>query len=194
MHSSKVTAWCVMNSKTLVRPYWFEDGEGRTVTVIQENYCTVICKCYGSVSRCQRIVIIWQGIMQNGATPHIAYIALELLAQKSGDRVISWRMGIPWAAHSADLNLPFSFEVTQKISKKATRQHFRIQSHLLPDLSQQSLQTCARELLENLQSDWMFEPSPSSYWTSYECLKTLKTWGENRNEHQRKNSLRFASW
>ena len=30
------------------------------VTVTQENYCTIICKFYGSVSCCQRVVIIRQ--------------------------------------------------------------------------------------------------------------------------------------
>ena len=108
LHSSKVTGWCAMNSKTIIGPYWFEDADGRTVTVNQENYRTVIRKFYASV-RCRRgTVIDRQWFMQDGATPHTANATLELLRQKFGDRVISRRTDIPWAAHSPDLN-PLDF-------------------------------------------------------------------------------------
>ena len=108
LHSSKVTAWCAMNSKTIIGPYWFEDADGRTVTVDQENYRTVIRKFYASVRRRRGIVIDRQWFMQDGATPHTANATLELLRQKFGDRVISRRTDIPWAAHSPDLN-PLDF-------------------------------------------------------------------------------------
>ena len=108
LHSSKVTAWCAMNSKTIIGPYWFEDADGRTVTVNQENYRTVIRKFYASVRRRRGIVIDRQWFMQDGATPHTANATLELLRQKFGDRVISRRTDIPWAAHSPDLN-PLDF-------------------------------------------------------------------------------------
>ena len=31
LHTSKVTAWCAINSKTIIRPQWFEDDEGKTI-------------------------------------------------------------------------------------------------------------------------------------------------------------------
>ena len=97
-----------MNSKTIIGPYWFEDADGRTVTVNQENYRTVIRKFYASVRRRRGIVIDRQWFMQDGATPHTANATLELLRQKFGDSVISRRTDIPWAAHSPDLN-PLDF-------------------------------------------------------------------------------------
>ena len=58
-----------MNSKTTIEPYWFEDDEGRTVTINQENYCIVIRNFYASISRWHGTVINQQWFMQDGATP-----------------------------------------------------------------------------------------------------------------------------
>lgn len=33
LNSLKITAWCVINLKTLVEPYWFNNGEGKAITV-----------------------------------------------------------------------------------------------------------------------------------------------------------------
>ena len=104
LHSSKVTAWCAISSKAIIGPYWFEDGDGRTVTVNQENYRTIVRKFYASVTRRRGIDINRQWFMQDGATPHTANATLEPMAQKFGDRVISRRTDNPWAAHSPDLN------------------------------------------------------------------------------------------
>ena len=90
--------------KAIIGPYWFEDGDGRAVTVNQENYRTIVRKFYASVNRRRGIDINRQWFMQDGATPHTANATLELLAQKFGDRVISRRTDNPWAAHSPDLN------------------------------------------------------------------------------------------
>ena len=104
LHSSKVTAWCAISSKAIIGSYWFEDGDGRTVTVNQENYQTIVHKFYASVSRHRGIDINRQWFMQDGATPHTANATLELLAQKFGDRMICRKTNNPWAAHSPDLN------------------------------------------------------------------------------------------
>ena len=109
LHSSKVTAWCAINSKTIIGPYWFKDDEGRTVTINQDNYHIVIRKFYASISRRRGIVINQQWFMQDGATPHTANATLELLMQKFGERVISRKTDNPWAAHSTDLNPCYSF-------------------------------------------------------------------------------------
>ena len=31
LHTSEVTAWCAINSKTIIGPQWFEDDDGRTI-------------------------------------------------------------------------------------------------------------------------------------------------------------------
>ena len=103
LHSSKVTTWCAIISKTIIGPYWFEDDEGRTVTIIQENCRKVIRKVYESVSRRKEIVINQQWFVQDGSTPYTENTTLELLTQKFRDRVISQKTDNPWAAHSPDL-------------------------------------------------------------------------------------------
>lgn len=109
LHSQKVTAWCAMNSKFIIGPYWFEDDHGRTTTVNQENYRSVIHKFHASLRRRRRTIIIEnQWFMQDGATPHTANATLELLTEKFGECLISRRTDNPWAPHSPDLN-PLDF-------------------------------------------------------------------------------------
>ena len=79
LHSSEVSAWSARNSKTIIGPYWFENGEVRTVIINKENYFKIICKFYTSVSCWQGIVVDQQWFMQDGATPHTANVTLELL-------------------------------------------------------------------------------------------------------------------
>ena len=51
LHSSKVTAWWSINSKTIIGRHWFEDGGEGTGTIKQENNRKVIHKLYASLSR-----------------------------------------------------------------------------------------------------------------------------------------------
>ena len=108
LHSKKVTAWCAMNSKTIIGPFWFEDDDEMTTTVNQENYRSVIRKFCATLRRRRTIVMDRQWFMQDGATPHTANGTLELLAEKFGNRVISRRTDHEWAPHSPDLN-PLDF-------------------------------------------------------------------------------------
>lgn len=93
-----------INSKTIIGPYWLEDGEVRTVIINKENYFKIICTFFTSVSCWQGIVVNQQWFMQDGTTPLTANATLELLTRKFGDRVISQKMDNPWAANSLDLN------------------------------------------------------------------------------------------
>ena len=68
-YSSKVTAWCVINSKTKIGPYWFEDEGGKSVTVNLENYRNIIRKFCSSLDRCQMITLSQQWFLWDSATP-----------------------------------------------------------------------------------------------------------------------------
>ena len=59
-----------MNSKNIIGPYWFEDKGETSVTVIEENYCNIICKFSSSLNRPRGIATNQQKLMQDGATPH----------------------------------------------------------------------------------------------------------------------------
>ena len=67
LHSSIVTTWCAMNSKTIIVPYWFEDQHHNTVTVNQENYRKIIRKFCSSLNRRRGISMDQQWFMQDGA-------------------------------------------------------------------------------------------------------------------------------
>lgn len=54
--TAKFTAWCAMNSKTIIGPFWFEDDE-MTTTVNQENYRSVIRKFCATLRRRRTIVM-----------------------------------------------------------------------------------------------------------------------------------------
>ena len=42
LHSLKVTVWCTVSEDMIWGPYFFEDSDGRTVTVNTERYCNMI--------------------------------------------------------------------------------------------------------------------------------------------------------
>jgi len=107
LHSPKVTVWCAMSSNMVIGPFFFEDGQGNTVTVNQENYRSVLAKFVASLRRRQvNLNNAW--FQQDGATPHATIETLRRLQQVFGDRVISRRTNNPWSPHSPDLN-PLDF-------------------------------------------------------------------------------------
>ena len=63
LHSSKVTAWCAMNSKTIIGPYWFE-GCGRKDSYSEPgelSHChpQVLCICPSSSRDCHQSPMVY---------------------------------------------------------------------------------------------------------------------------------------
>ena len=108
LHSVKVTAWCALSYRGIIGPYWFEDGNERAVTVNQVIYRATVRKFCVALRRRRTIPFDMQWFQQDGATPHTAIETRQLLTQKFGDRVISFRTEHIWAPHSPDLN-PLEF-------------------------------------------------------------------------------------
>jgi hypothetical protein len=44
LHSANVTVWCAILSSRIVGPYFFEDGDGRTITVNSQPYVSMFDK------------------------------------------------------------------------------------------------------------------------------------------------------
>jgi hypothetical protein len=42
LHSEKVTVWCAISCGGIIGPYFFEDGEGQTVTVNAKWYSAML--------------------------------------------------------------------------------------------------------------------------------------------------------
>ena len=107
----KVTVWYAIACNDIIRPYWFEDENGRPVTVNTEWCAEMMPKKFIPALRQKRGVgmntVIYQ---QDGATPHTSNVSLEYLRRYfPGDRLISRRTDNPWPAHSPDLSPPDFF-------------------------------------------------------------------------------------
>ena len=46
LHSEKCTAWCAMSRHGIIGPYWFEENDGRAITINTERYGEVLKKFY----------------------------------------------------------------------------------------------------------------------------------------------------
>ena len=106
LHSEKCTAWCAMSRHGIIGPYWFQDNDGRAITINTEHYGEVLKKFYKALGRRRGLVRDEQWFQQDGATPHTSNITLQWLRDHFGDQIISRRCAVEWAPHSPDLNPP----------------------------------------------------------------------------------------
>lgn len=107
----KVTVWCAIGRQGIIGPYFFEDENGRQVTVDTDRYLALMRKKFIPVLRRKRGVdmdtVIFQ---QDGAPPHCSNRTLEYPRRYfPGDRLISRRTDFPWPPYSPDLNPPDFF-------------------------------------------------------------------------------------
>ena len=107
----KVTVLCAIGCNGIIRPYWFEDDNGRPVTVNIERYVEMIQRKFIPALRRKHGIdmntVIYQ---QDGATLDTSNVSLEYLRRYfSGDRLILHRTDNPWPAHSPDLSPPDFF-------------------------------------------------------------------------------------
>ena len=109
--ADKVTVLCAIGRNGIIGPYWFEDDNGRPVTVNTERYVEIMRRKFIPALRRKRGVdmntVIYQ---QDGATLHTSNVSLEYLCHDlPGDRRISRRMDNSWSAHFPDLFPPDFF-------------------------------------------------------------------------------------
>ena len=90
-------------------PYWFQDSDGRTVTINGERYQKAVDKLVADLKRKlsqNQMKNIW--FMQDGAKPHTANATLNHLKSIFGRRLIGLGTDFKWAPHSPNLN-PLDF-------------------------------------------------------------------------------------
>ena len=96
----------------IIGPYWFEE-DGKTVTINQVQYCSVIDRFAHEHSHCHWLSLVV--FIQDEATPHTANETIEHLYTVFGDcnNLIGVKLDIEWASYSPDLNplVLFSFGV-----------------------------------------------------------------------------------
>ena len=89
-------------------PYWFEDKNIRTVTIIQEGYRSIVNTFYEDLKQSiSTAALLRQWFMQEGATPHTVNETIAFLRQKFG-RVLSLRMENELSPRNPNLN-PLDF-------------------------------------------------------------------------------------
>lgn len=100
----KVTVWCGLTSKRVIGPYFFEDEDGKRISVNSLNYREMIEEFL--VPELEGDEGMW--FQQNGTPPHTARKTIDLLNRLFENRVISKKANINWPARSPDLN-PLDF-------------------------------------------------------------------------------------
>ena len=107
---ARVTCLVAFNARHgLLGPYWFEDEEGRTVSVNQERYRDVLKRLHEDMAKKMsenQLRLCW--FMQDGAPPRTARGTLQLLQDLFRHRVFTKGSENEWAPHSPDLN-PLDF-------------------------------------------------------------------------------------
>jgi transposase len=103
LHPQKVTVWCGMTSERIIGPYFFQNQNGETATIIGASYRKCIEECL--IPQIQDVNMWFQ---QDGATAHTARESIQLLKTIFPDRLISRFGDIPWAPRSCDLT-PLDF-------------------------------------------------------------------------------------
>ena len=96
-----------MSEQMPIGHYFFENWDGATVTVDQENYRMVVRKFVIALQR-KGIDMRREWFQQDGATPHTATETIRMLKETFRNRIISRRTDVEWAPHSPDLN-PLDF-------------------------------------------------------------------------------------
>lgn len=87
----KVTVWCAIGRNGILGPYWFEDADGRTVTVNTDRYIALLrTKFIPGLRRKRGVGMNTVVFQQDGAPPHCSNRTLEYLRRYfPGDRLIS---------------------------------------------------------------------------------------------------------
>ena len=110
----KVTMWVAIGWYGIIGPYFFEDAQGRTCTVNQENYREMIRQFYLPELRIQSrqrnlIQMRTQWFQQDGAPPHTARETRHFINQHFQGRFISLYEDVEWPPYSPDLTPPDFF-------------------------------------------------------------------------------------
>ena len=85
-YDPKVTVWCAVWSRGVIGPYFFEDEDGKAITVTSQRYTEMINK-FMSPNLSPNNGTLW--FQQDGATAHTAVISIAAFCRLFLQRVIS---------------------------------------------------------------------------------------------------------
>ena len=100
-HPKRVTVWWGFWSRSIIRPFFFENEQGEAVTVIGDRYQAMLNEFVFTKIEEEDIDNIW--FQQHGATCHTGEAVLDVLRPIFEDRIISRRADVVWPLQSCDL-------------------------------------------------------------------------------------------
>ena len=92
MHPKRVTVWCGFWSRDITGPFFFENEQGKAVTVNGDRYMAMLNEFLFTKIEEEDIGNIW--FQQDGATCHTAEAILDVLRPIFEDRIISRRADV----------------------------------------------------------------------------------------------------
>jgi len=99
-----VTVWCAVSSRGVTGPYFFEDEDGKAITVTLQRYTEMINE-FLSPNLPSNNGNLW--FQQDGATAHV--ISITAFRRLFPQQVISRFGDVPWSPRSPDLTAPDFF-------------------------------------------------------------------------------------
>lgn len=106
LHPEKVTVWCALWSGGVIGPYFFENDQGRAITVNSDRYGRMLTDYFWREIENYDLENMW--FQQDGTTSHTTQTNRALLQEKFPGRVISRLSDVNWPARSCDLT-PLDF-------------------------------------------------------------------------------------
>ena len=97
----RVSVWCGFWSRGIIGTFFFENKQGKAVTVNGGHCRAVLNEFLFTKIEEKNIGIIW--FQQDGATCHTAEATLDVLCPVFKDRIISRRADVVWPPWSCDL-------------------------------------------------------------------------------------------
>ncbi|GFT68852.1 transposable element Tcb2 transposase [Trichonephila clavipes] len=97
----KLTVWSALWAAGIIGPYFFNNDEGRNVTVNGDRYRAMITNCFIPELNNHDVQELW--FQQDGATCHAARATIDLLKDTFGVRLISRFVPVNWPPRSCDL-------------------------------------------------------------------------------------------
>jgi len=101
LHSDRVTVWCALSRVGIIGPYFFQQQNGRAVTVNSDRYLTMIREFFLPALQEMELDNVW--FQQDGATAHTARTSMACLREAFPGRLISRYGDLNWPARSPDL-------------------------------------------------------------------------------------------
>ena len=103
IYEPKVTVWCAVWPRGVTGPHFFEDEDGKAITVTSQHYTEVINE-FLSPNLPPNNGTLW--FQQDGATAHTAVISIAELRRLFPRRVISRFGDVTWPPRLPDLTAP----------------------------------------------------------------------------------------